>query len=112
MRIIAQTEPDNLQLFIDELKDTDPEIYNFIKQNNEQFITHLNIPFNQNELNELMQFTEEIRPNNDVSQETDKDREAIDNLTNMGFDREIVAYYYNFLNKDAEATANYLFDNM
>jgi len=42
---------------------------------------------------------------------TPEENEAVNNLTNMGFDRNKVLHYYILFEKDQEMTANYLLNH-
>ncbi len=127
MRAAIQQNPELLQPLMQQISQSNPELFSLIFQNQQEFLRLLNTPVDQTQQQQQQQqertppqqiggqnIPPELaqllarRPNTImISKEED---EAIQRLTALGFDRATAAQAYFACGKDENAAANFLFE--
>lgn len=132
LKVLISSSPDSLQNLLEEVEDTNPEIIDFIKQNETEFKSimsqpindddrkifeaiiggggNANIPVDMNQgLQEEDNSLEEIE--NITKDFTTKDRESIANLVNLGFTEIDAIQAYIACGKNEAFAADFLFQD-
>ncbi|KAH9627263.1 hypothetical protein KSS87_017485 [Heliosperma pusillum] len=109
LRAMVQANPQILQPMLQELGKQNPHLMRLIQENQNDFLQLMNEPVEGEEGNILGQLGGEMPQAIEV---TPEEREAIERLEAMGFDRATVLQVYFACNKDEELAANYLLDHM
>ncbi|XP_055804259.1 ubiquitin receptor RAD23c-like isoform X2 [Solanum dulcamara] len=108
LRAMVQANPQILQPMLQELGKQNPQLMRLIQEHQPDFLRLINEPV-EGEGNVLGQTAGAIPQAVTV---TPEEREAIERLEAMGFDRALVLEVYFACNKDEELAANYLLDHM
>lgn len=148
IKVIVKQDPAILQELLSEVEETNPEIIDFIRENDTQFKQLMSTPVNDDDYKVYQSFigqhqhdnhqqepghfalhqNGEDDENDEVSEElegeegqdpfyqitkdfSDKDRECINNLVNMGFDRGDAIQAYIACEKNESDAANLLFQD-
>ncbi|XP_074274838.1 ubiquitin receptor RAD23c-like isoform X2 [Silene latifolia] len=109
LRAMVQANPQILQPMLQELGKQNPQLMRLIQENQNDFLQLMNEPVEGEEGNILGQLGGEMPQAIEV---TPEEREAIERLEAMGFDRATVLQVYFACSKDEELAANYLLDHM
>ncbi|KAL9354951.1 hypothetical protein Peur_052921 [Populus x canadensis] len=108
LRAMVQANPQILQPMLQELGKQNPYLMRLIQEHQADFLRLINEPV-EGEGNVLGQLASATPQAVTV---TPEEREAIERLEAMGFDRAIVLEVYFACNKNEELAANYLLDHM
>ncbi|XP_060191176.1 ubiquitin receptor RAD23d-like isoform X1 [Lycium barbarum] len=108
LRAMVQANPQILQPMLQELGKQNPHLIRLIQEHQPDFLRLINEPV-EGEGNALGQTAGAIPQAVTV---TPEEREAIERLEAMGFDRALVLEVYFACNKNEELAANYLLDHM
>nr|XP_016474759.1 PREDICTED: ubiquitin receptor RAD23d-like [Nicotiana tabacum] len=108
LRAMVQANPQILQPMLQELGKQNPHLMRLIQEHQPDFLRLINEPV-EGEGNALGQMAGAIPQAVTV---TPEEREAIERLEAMGFDRALVLEVYFACNKNEELAANYLLDHM
>ncbi|PIN01996.1 Nucleotide excision repair factor NEF2, RAD23 component [Handroanthus impetiginosus] len=108
LRAMVQANPQILQPMLQELGKQNPQLVRLIQEHQADFLRLINEPV-EGEGNILGQLAEAMPQAVTV---TPEEREAIERLEAMGFDRAVVLEVYFACNKNEELAANYLLDHM
>ncbi|KZV21160.1 hypothetical protein F511_31640 [Dorcoceras hygrometricum] len=108
LRALVQANPQILQPMLQELGKQNPQLVRLIQEHQADFLRLINEPV-EGEGNILEQMAEAMPQAITV---TPEEREAIERLEAMGFDRALVLEVYFACNKNEELAANYLLDHM
>nr|CAD1826707.1 unnamed protein product [Ananas comosus var. bracteatus] len=106
---LVQANPQILQPMLQELGKQNPQVLRLIQENQAEFLRLVNEPAEGGEGNLLSQLAAAMPQAITV---TPEEREAIERLEAMGFDRELVLEVFFACNKNEELAANYLLDHM
>ncbi|OMP09444.1 hypothetical protein COLO4_05462 [Corchorus olitorius] len=109
LRAMVQANPQILQPMLQELGKQNPHLMRLIQEHQADFLRMINEPLEGGEGNVLGQLAEAMPQAITV---TPEEREAIERLEAMGFDRNIVLEVFFACNKNEELAANYLLDHM
>ncbi|KAK4741508.1 hypothetical protein SAY87_025096 [Trapa incisa] len=109
LRTMVQENPQILQPMLQELGKQNPQLIRLIQEHQADFLRLLNEPVEGGEGNILGQLAGAMPQ---AIQVTPEEREAIERLEAMGFDRQIVLEVFFACNKNEELAANYLLDHM
>lgn len=109
LRAMVQANPQILQPMLQELGKQNPHLMRLIQEHQADFLRLINEPVEGGEGNILGQLASEMPQAITV---TPEEREAIERLEAMGFDRAIVLEVFFACNKNEELAANYLLDHM
>nr|GEX08659.1 ubiquitin receptor RAD23d-like [Tanacetum cinerariifolium]GEZ07757.1 ubiquitin receptor RAD23d-like [Tanacetum cinerariifolium] len=105
-RAMVQANPQILQPMLQELGKQNPQLVRLIQEHQADFLRLINEPVEGGDLGQLasgMPQTVTVTP---------EEREAIERLEAMGFDRALVLEVFFACNKNEELAANYLLDHM
>ncbi|KAI3451758.1 hypothetical protein Pfo_008423 [Paulownia fortunei] len=108
LRAVVQANPQILQPMLQELGKQNPQLVRLIQEHQADFLRLINEPV-EGEGNILGQLAESMPQAVTV---TPEEREAIERLEAMGFDRALVLEVFFACNKNEELAANYLLDHM
>ncbi|XP_024026135.1 ubiquitin receptor RAD23d [Morus notabilis] len=108
LRAMVQANPQILQPMLQELGKQNPQLMRLIQEHQADFLRLINEPV-EGEGNLLGQLSAAMPQAVTV---TPEEREAIERLEAMGFDRALVLEVYFACNKNEELAANYLLDHM
>ncbi|XP_017975739.1 PREDICTED: ubiquitin receptor RAD23d [Theobroma cacao] len=108
LRAMVQANPQILQPMLQELGKQNPHLMRLIQEHQADFLRLINEPV-EGEGNLLGQLAAAMPQAVTV---TPEEREAIERLEAMGFDRNIVLEVFFACNKNEELAANYLLDHM
>ncbi|XP_073148704.1 ubiquitin receptor RAD23c-like [Henckelia pumila] len=108
LRAMVQANPQILQPMLQELGKQNPQLVRMIQEHQADFLRLINEPV-EGDGNILGQLAEAMPQAITV---TPEEREAIDRLVAMGFDRSLVLEVFFACNKNEELAANYLLDHM
>ncbi|KAL3640442.1 Ubiquitin receptor RAD23d [Castilleja foliolosa] len=108
LRAMVQANPQILQPMLQELGKQNPQLVRMIQEHQADFLRLINEPV-EGEGNVLGQLGEAMPQAVTV---TPEEREAIERLEAMGFDRALVLEVFFACNKNEELAANYLLDHM
>ncbi|KAG8384072.1 hypothetical protein BUALT_Bualt04G0080000 [Buddleja alternifolia] len=108
LRAMVQANPQILQPMLQELGKQNPQLVRLIQEHQADFLRLINEPV-EGEGNILGQLGEAMPQAVTV---TPEEREAIERLEAMGFDRALVLEVFFACNKNEELAANYLLDHM
>ncbi|CAK7344385.1 unnamed protein product [Dovyalis caffra] len=108
LRAMVQANPQILQPMLQELGKQNPHLMRLIQEHQADFLRLINEPV-EGEGNVLGQLASAMPQAVTV---TPEEREAIERLEGMGFDRAIVLEVFFACNKNEELAANYLLDHM
>ncbi|XP_075475857.1 ubiquitin receptor RAD23c-like isoform X2 [Primulina tabacum] len=108
LRALVQANPQILQPMLQELGKQNPQLVRMIQEHQADFLRLINEPV-EGEGNILEQMAEAMPQAITV---TPEEREAIERLEAMGFERALVLEVYFACNKNEELAANYLLDHM
>ncbi|XP_057423297.1 ubiquitin receptor RAD23c-like isoform X2 [Lotus japonicus] len=109
LRAMVQANPQILQPMLQELGKQNPHLMRLIRDHQADFLRLINEPVEGGEGNPLGQLAGGIPQAITV---TPEERQAIERLEAMGFDRAIVLEVFFACNKNEELAANYLLDHM
>ncbi|EOY02081.1 hypothetical protein QUC31_013459 [Theobroma cacao] len=109
LRAMVQANPQILQPMLQELGKQNPHLMRLIQEHQADFLRLINEPAEGGEGNILGQLAEAMPQ---AVQVTPEEREAIERLEAMGFDRATVLQVFFACNKNEELAANYLLDHM
>ncbi|PSR91174.1 Ubiquitin receptor RAD23d like [Actinidia chinensis var. chinensis] len=109
LRTMVQANPQILQPMLQELGKQNPHLMRLIQEHQADFLRLINEPAEGVEGNILEQLTAAMPQAVTV---TNEEREAIERLEAMGFDRALVLEVFFACNKNEELAANYLLDHM
>ncbi|CAI9775152.1 unnamed protein product [Fraxinus pennsylvanica] len=109
LRTMVQANPQILQPMLQELGKQNPNLMRLIQEHQADFLRLINEPVEGGESNILGQLAEAMPQAITV---TPEEREAIERLEAMGFDRALVLEVFFACNKDEELAANYLLDHI
>ncbi|XP_052199593.1 ubiquitin receptor RAD23c-like isoform X2 [Diospyros lotus] len=109
LRAMVQANPQILQPMLQELGKQNPHLMRLIQEHQADFLRLINEPVEGGEGNILGQLAAAMPQSVTV---TPEEREAIERLEAMGFDRAIVLEVFFACNKNEELAANYLLDHM
>ncbi|XP_038985276.1 ubiquitin receptor RAD23d-like isoform X4 [Phoenix dactylifera] len=107
-KALVQANPQILQPMLQELGKQNPLVMRLIREHQAEFLRLINEPA-EGESNLLGQLAAEMPQALTV---TPEEREAIERLEAMGFDRALVLEVFFACNKNEELAANYLLDHM
>ncbi|XP_051144924.1 ubiquitin receptor RAD23d-like [Andrographis paniculata] len=108
LRAMVQANPQILQPMLQELGKQNPQLVRMIQEHQDDFIRLINEPVEGGESNILEQLAGAMPQSISV---TPEEREAIERLEAMGFDRALVLEVFFACNKNEELAANYLLDH-
>ncbi|XP_075498527.1 ubiquitin receptor RAD23d-like isoform X2 [Primulina tabacum] len=108
LRAMVQANPQILQPMLQELGKQNPQPVRMIQEHQADFLRLINEPV-EGEGNILGQLAEAMPQAITL---TSEEREAIERLVAMGFDRDLVLEVFFACNKNDELAANYLLDHM
>uniref|UniRef100_A0A7C9CX93 Ubiquitin receptor RAD23 n=1 Tax=Opuntia streptacantha TaxID=393608 RepID=A0A7C9CX93_OPUST len=109
LRAMVQANPQILQPMLQELGKQNPHLIRLIQEHQADFLRLMNEPIEGDEGDILGQLGAAMPQAIEV---TPEEREAIERLEAMGFDRATVLEVYFACNKNEELAANYLLDHM
>ncbi|PIA39711.1 hypothetical protein AQUCO_02600276v1 [Aquilegia coerulea] len=109
LRAMVQANPQILQPMLQELGKQNPHLMRLIQEHQADFLRLINEPVEGADGNVLGQLAAAMPQAVTV---TPEEREAIERLEAMGFDRGIVLEVYFACNKNEELAANYLLDHI
>ncbi|KAL2546477.1 Ubiquitin receptor RAD23c [Forsythia ovata] len=109
LRAMVQANPQILQPMLQELGKQNPHLVRLIQEHQADFLRLINEPVEGGEGNILGQLAGAMPQALTV---TPEEREAIERLEAMGFDRALVLEVFFACNKNEELAANYLLDHM
>ncbi|XP_028768683.1 ubiquitin receptor RAD23d isoform X3 [Neltuma alba] len=109
LRAMVQANPQILQPMLQELGKQNPHLMRLIQEHQADFLRLINEPVEGGEGNILGQLANAMPQTIAV---TPEERQAIERLEAMGFDRALVLEVYFACNKNEELAANYLLDHM
>ncbi|KAK8627792.1 hypothetical protein V6N13_135392 [Hibiscus sabdariffa] len=109
LRAMVQANPQILQPMLQELGKQNPHLMRLIQEHQADFLRLINEPAEAGEGNVLGQLAEAMPQ---AVQVTPEERDAIERLEAMGFDRATVLQVFFACNKNEELAANYLLDHM
>ncbi|KAM6589145.1 hypothetical protein CsatA_011750 [Cannabis sativa] len=109
LRAMVQANPQILQPMLQELGKQNPHLMRLIQEHQADFLRLINEPVEGGEGNVLGQLAGNMPQSVTV---TPEEREAIERLEAMGFDRALVLEVFFACNKNEELAANYLLDHM
>ncbi|XP_022776954.1 ubiquitin receptor RAD23c-like isoform X2 [Durio zibethinus] len=109
LRAMVQANPQIMQPMLQELGKQNPHLVRLIQEHQADFIRLINEPAEGGEGNILGQLAEAMPQ---AIQVTPEERDAIERLEAMGFDRATVLQVFFACNKNEELAANYLLDHM
>ncbi|KAH6803697.1 Rad23 UV excision repair protein family [Perilla frutescens var. frutescens] len=109
LRAVVQANPQILQPMLQELGKQNPQLVRMIQEHQADFLRLINEPVEEGEGNILGQLADTMPQAVTV---TPEEREAIERLEAMGFDRALVLEVFFACNKNEELAANYLLDHM
>ncbi|KAJ4710532.1 ubiquitin receptor RAD23c-like [Melia azedarach] len=109
LRAMVQANPQLLQPMLQELGKQNPQLVRLIQEHQADFLRLINEPPQGGEGNMADQLAGAMPQAITV---TPEEREAIERLEAMGFDRAIVLEVFFACNKNEELAANYLLDHM
>ncbi|KAL2852875.1 XPC-binding domain-containing protein [Aspergillus pseudoustus] len=99
LRQLVQQQPQMLEPILQQVGAGNPQIAQLIGQNEEQF------------LQLLSEEDDSLPPGTTQIHVTEEERDAIERLCRLGFERDLVIQAYFACDKNEELAANYLFDN-
>ncbi|XP_042482845.1 ubiquitin receptor RAD23c-like [Macadamia integrifolia] len=109
LRAMVQANPQILQPMLQELGKQNPHLMRLIQEHQADFLRLINEPVEGAEGNLLGQLAASMPQAVSV---TPEEREAIERLEAMGFDRAVVLEVFFACNKNEELAANYLLDHI
>ncbi|XP_002529115.2 ubiquitin receptor RAD23d [Ricinus communis] len=109
LRAMVQANPQILQPMLQELGKQNPNLVRLIQEHQTDFLRLINEPVEGGEGNIMGQLAAAMPQAVTV---TPEEREAIERLEAMGFDRGLVLEVFFACNKNEELAANYLLDHM
>ncbi|KAJ4821869.1 Ubiquitin receptor RAD23c [Turnera subulata] len=109
LRAMVQANPQILQPMLQELGKQNPNLMRMIQEHQADFLRLINEPVEGGEGNILGQLASAMPQAVTV---TPEEREAIERLEAMGFDRAVVLEVFFACNKNEELAANYLLDHI
>ena len=127
LRLVVQQNPRLLGPLLEQIAQSNPEVFELIKDNQESFMQLIQTPLNENELRALERETEGMSEGEDggigggaggetdptaVIQVTEEEQAAIERLMALGFDRPRVIEAYFACDKNETIAANFLFEHM
>lgn len=107
---LVQQNPHLLSSTIEALADSNPDLYNFISDNPDAFVSALNQPIiDRQPASRAAGVREQPGILDLISNITQQDKEAIGRLKELGFSEDMAAQAYMACNKDEQMAANLLF---
>ncbi|KAK9768933.1 UV excision repair protein rad23, variant 2 [Basidiobolus ranarum] len=108
LRQLVQQNPELLQPLLQQLGQANPELLQLINENQDTFFQLLSA--DNDDMDDDEDYDPE-EPEMQYIQISDQEKEAIDRLVALGFDRETATEAYFACDKNEELAANYLFDS-
>ena len=124
LRLVVQQNPRLLGPLLEQIAQSNPEVFELIKENQEAFMQLIQTPISENELKSLEREAEGMSEGDDdvnaegnsdptaVIQVTEEEQSAIERLMALGFDRPRVIEAYFACDKNETIAANFLFEHM
>ena len=123
-KILCQNDPSKLTNLLQNIQQSDPDLFNLINEREEEFKTLLEQPINEEDIRNLRSFQQEMGIGGEGGGHeghgghggirlnlTDQDRAAINRLKDLGnFNEADVIQAYFACEKNEELAANYLFE--
>ncbi|KAJ6813195.1 ubiquitin receptor RAD23d-like [Iris pallida] len=109
LQSMVQANPQILQPMLQELGKQNPQVMRLIQEHQSEFLRLINEPAEEGESNLLGQLAGAMPQALTV---TPEEREAIERLEAMGFERGLVLEVFFACNKNEEQAANYLLDHI
>ncbi|KAM0936088.1 putative UV excision repair protein Rad23 [Dioscorea sansibarensis] len=109
LQAMVQANPQILQPMLQELGKQNPQIIRHIQEHQAEFLRLINEPAEGADSNLLSQLAAAMPQTVTV---TPEERDAIERLVALGFERPLVLEVYFACNKNEELAANYLLDHM
>eukprot|EP01122_Echinamoeba_exundans_P016993 TRINITY_DN879_c0_g1_i2.p1 TRINITY_DN879_c0_g1~~TRINITY_DN879_c0_g1_i2.p1 ORF type:complete len:349 (+),score=126.14 TRINITY_DN879_c0_g1_i2:141-1187(+) len=109
LRALVQANPQSLQGILQQLGQSNPQILQIINENQEEFLALLQEPVDPSALGGMGGMGGGA-PGQGVIQVTQAEKEAIDRLCSLGFDRNSVIEAFFACDKDEQLAANYLLE--
>ncbi|KAK6152886.1 hypothetical protein DH2020_012525 [Rehmannia glutinosa] len=110
LRAMVQANPQILQPMLQELGKQNPQLVRLIQEHQADFLRLINEPVEGRGTKNILGQLAEAMPQ--AVTVTPEEREAIERLEAMGFDRALVLEVFFACNKNEELAANYLLDHM
>jgi len=118
LRLMVQQNPQLLQPILQQLGQSNPQILQLISQHQNEFRELLNQPITPQEAQQLQNQAQQQQgqggpggPGSQYIQVTPEEKEAIDRLEKLGFERSQVIEAFFACDKNENLAANYLFEN-
>ncbi|CAN6449152.1 unnamed protein product [Victoria cruziana] len=108
LRSMVQANPQILQPMLQELSKQNPQLLRLIQEHQAEFLQLINEPLEGSEGDIFGQLEQDMPQSISV---TPEEREAIERLEAMGFDRALVIEAFLACDKNEELAANYLLEN-
>lgn len=125
LRLVVQQNPRLLGPLLEQIAQSNPEIFELIKENQEAFMQLIQTPLSENEMRAVGRETEGMTSDGDgddgedneqdptaVIQVTEEEQASIERLMALGFDRPRVVEAYFACDKNETIAANFLFEHM
>lgn len=127
LRLVVQQNPRLLGPLLEQIAQSNPEVFELIKDNQEDFMSLIQTPLTETELSQLAaetgeegedgagddyEDTEEGTDPTAVIQVSEEEQAAIERLMALGFDRPRVVEAYFACDKNETIAANFLFEHM
>jgi len=116
LRQLIQTNPNMLQPILQQLAASNPQILQVIQEHQEEFLRLLQEPIQGNPMEGMIgggaQPGQQPPPGMQYIQVTPQEKEAIERLCSLGFDRQRVIEAFLACDKDEQIAANYLLENL
>lgn len=109
LRTMVQANPQILQPMLQELGKQNPQLLQLINSNQQEFLRLINEDIGEAQGDPLAQLGGAVPQHINVSNE---EKEAIDRLEGMGFDRALVIEAFFACDKDEQLAANYLLEHL
>ena len=107
MRSIIQANPQLLPHFIEQLRQTNPDIFDLISQNSHSFVRLM-----QEGLDESVDPNDPQSVPQNIIRVTEDEKAAIERLEQLGFDRARAVEAFFACDKNEELAANFLLESM
>lgn len=124
LKVIIQEDPSQLTDLLEGIEETNPELIDFIKQNENEFKSLIQQPVNEQDIRVFESLggvkpeddnsalsDEELTDMNNAVQLSENDKESIQRLKNLGFSEEEALQAYIVCEKNETLAANFLLEN-
>eukprot|EP01080_Neovahlkampfia_damariscottae_P005793 gene5793-9614_t len=121
IKTAIQGNPDLLQPALGKIAQENPNLMQAIQANPQEFLRLINEPVSQQDLMNEQSFDDDQMEGQEMNQQnappgtifiTQQEKQEIDSIVGMGFDRMVVVQTYFACNKDTNATVNILLEMM